>query len=67
MAKSIINYRRATLRDANQISSVLMDFYNMKDANEASEAFISEMEKDFHYIVAVQNNIIIGLRKESSL
>ena len=61
MAKSIINYRRATLRDANQISSVLMDFYNMKDANEAAEAFISEMEKDFHYIVAIQDDVIIGL------
>ena len=61
MAKNIINYRRATLKDANQISSVLTAFYNMKDANEASEAFISEMEKDFHYIVALQDNIIIGL------
>ena len=61
MAKNIINYRRATLKDANQISSVLIDFYNMKDANEASEAFISEMEKDFHYIVALQDDVIIGL------
>ena len=61
MAKSIINYRRATLRDANQISSVLMDFYNMKDANEAAEAFVSQMEKDFHYIVAIQDDVIIGL------
>ena len=61
MAKNIINYRRATLKDANQISSVLIDFYNMKDANEASEAFISEMEKDFIYIVALQDDVIIGL------
>ena len=61
MAKNIINYRRATLKDANQISSVLIDFYNMKDANEASEVFISEMEKDFHYIVALQDDVIIGL------
>ena len=44
MAKNIINYRRATLEDANQISLVLIDFYNMKDANEASEAFISEIQ-----------------------
>ena len=61
MAKNIINYRRATLKDANQISSVLIDFYNMKDANEASEVFISEMEKDFHYVVALQDDVIIGL------
>ena len=61
MAKNIIHYRRATLKDADQISSVLTAFYNMKDANEASEAFISEMEKDFHYIVALQDDVIIGL------
>ena len=61
MAKNIINYRRATLKDADQISSVLIYFYNMKDANVASEAFISEMEKDFHYIVALQDDVIIGL------
>ena len=61
MARSIINYRKATIKDANQISSVLIDFYNMKDANEAAKAFISEMEKDFHYIVALQEDVIIGL------
>ena len=60
MARSIINYRKATVKDAAQISSVLIDFYNMKDANEAARAFISEIEKDFHYIVAVQNDVIIG-------
>ncbi len=61
MAKSTINYRKATFKDVNQISSVLMDFYNMKDYNEASDAFKSEIEKDFNYIVAVQDDVIIGL------
>ena len=61
MTKSIINYRKATIKDADQISSVLIDFYNMKDAKEASEAFAAEMEKDFHYIVALKNDVIIGL------
>ena len=61
MARSIIYYRKATIKDADQISSVLIDFYNMKDANEAAKAFISEMEKDFHYIVALQDDVIIGL------
>ena len=61
MARSIINYRKATVKDAEQISSVLIDFYNMKDTNEASEAFTSEMEKDFHYIVALQDDVVIGL------
>ena len=36
MAKDIINYRRATLKDIDQISSVLMDFYNMDNHGEAS-------------------------------
>ena len=61
MGKSIIKYRKATQKDADQVSAVLINFYNMKDANEASEAFILEMEKDFHYIVAIKDNIIIGL------
>ena len=61
MARSIIYYRKATIKDADQISSVLIDFYNMKDAKEASEAFVTEMEKDFHYIVALQDDVIIGL------
>ena len=61
MGKNIINYRKATLKDANQISLVLMDFYNMKDTNEAFEAFMSEMRKDFHYIVALKDDVIIGL------
>ena len=61
MGKSIINYRKATLKDADQISLVLIDFYNMKDAKEASETFISEMEKDFHYIAALKDDVIIGL------
>ena len=61
MLDSIINYRKATFQDVDQICFVLMDFYNMDNAKEASNAFISEMEKDFNYIVAEQNDIIIGL------
>ncbi len=61
MVDSIINYRKATFQDVDQICSVLMDFYNMDNAKEASSAFISEMEKDFNYIVAEQDGVIIGL------
>ena len=61
MVKSNVNYRKATLKDVNQISSVLMDFYNMKDYKEASEAFKSEIKKDINYIVAVQDDVIVGL------
>ena len=57
----MIKTRKATLKDIDQICSVLVDFYNMKNNSEAEKAFISEMEKDFHYIVATQNNKVIGL------
>ena len=40
MDKNIINYRKAILKDAGQVGSVLIDFYNMKDLNEASEALV---------------------------
>ena len=39
MVDSIINYRRATFQDVEQISFVLMDFYNMENVEEASECF----------------------------
>ena len=45
MLDSIINYRKATFQDVDQICFVLMDFYNMDNAKEASNAFRSEMEK----------------------
>ena len=57
----MVKTRNASLKDAEQICSVLVDFYNMKDSAEAKEAFFSELEKDFHYIVATQNGKIIGL------
>ena len=61
MVDSIINYRQATFQDVEQISFVLMDFYNMENVEEASNAFTSEMEKDFNYIVAEKDGSIIGL------
>ena len=57
----MVKTREATLKDVDQICSVLVDFYNMKDIAEAETAFLSEMEKEFHYIVATQNDKIIGL------
>ena len=57
----MVKVREATLKDVDQICYVLVDFYNMEDNAEAKKAFISEMEKDFHYIVATQNDKIIGL------
>jgi len=53
--------KQASYADKNQIAEVLLEFYNMSDINEAINSFLSELEKDFHYIVAVQENKIIGL------
>ena len=56
-----IIFKKATIDDKNEIAKVLLDFYNMSDLNEAINAFSSELEKDFHYIVAVEEDKIIGL------
>ena len=47
--------------DANAVANVLLDFYNMKDMAEAEETFFLELKKDFHYIVATEDEKIIGL------
>ena len=56
-----IIFKKATIDDKNDIAEVLLDFYNMNDLNEAISAFSSELEKDFHYIVAIEKDKIIGL------
>ena len=56
-----IIFKKATIDDKNEIAQVLLDFYNMNDLNEAINAFSSEFEKDFHYIVATEQDKIIGL------
>ena len=61
MNANAIVIKEATHDDKSQIAKVLLDFYNMSDLNEAINAFLSELEKDFHYIVAVENGKIIGL------
>ena len=53
--------KEANHDDNNQIAEVLLGFYNMNDLDEAINAFLSELEKDFHYIVATENDKIIGL------
>ena len=61
MNDNAIVIKEATHDDKSQIVEVLLDFYNMSDLDEAINAFLSELEKDFHYIVAVENGKIIGL------
>jgi len=53
--------KEATSEDEIQVANVLLDFYNMDNHDEAVNTFLSEIEKDFHYIVAIENDKIIGL------
>ena len=61
MPKDNIVLRVASYDDKEQIAKVLLDFYNMNDRDEAIKSFISELDKDFHYLVAEENGKIIGL------
>ena len=53
--------RKAEYKDTDQIVPVLLDFYNINDAEEAAQVFKTELKKDYHYIVAMENEKIIGL------
>ena len=53
--------RKATLKDAGGIADVLMQSYNIKDLKEGSEVFKNEIRKNHHYIVAENNEKIIGI------
>ena len=61
MNENSILLREATYHDKDQIAKVLLDFYNMKDADEAAQSLNNELDKDFHYIVAEEAGKIIGL------
>ena len=58
---SNIILRKAKLEDVNQIANVLLDFYNMENLDEARNAFLTEVSKDYKYILAIENGIIVGL------
>ena len=61
MKKNKLLIRSAIDKDAYQIANVLLDFYNMENGEEATKVFINEQEKEFYYIVAIENNEILGL------
>ena len=61
MNSDSIVLKEASPKDEIQVADVLLDFYNMDDITEAVETFRSELEKDFHYIVAEEAGKIIGL------
>lgn len=52
--------RKAKQEDAEQIAKVLISAYNIKTIEEAIEIFKKETKKEYHYIVAEENNKIIG-------
>ena len=58
---SNIIIRKAKLEDVNQIANVLLDFYNMENVDEARNAFLTEVSKDYKYILAIENGMIVGL------
>ncbi|MBS3114694.1 GNAT family N-acetyltransferase [Candidatus Woesearchaeota archaeon] len=53
--------RKAALKDAKGIANVLMQSYNIKDLKEGIDAFKNEIKKQHHYIIAEENNKIIGV------
>ena len=55
-----MQFRKAAKKDAEQISKVLISFYNMNE-EEAKSAFLNETKKGHHYIVAEEGGKIIGL------
>jgi|TARA_B100001971_G_C17659291_1_gene271943 ribosomal protein S18 acetylase RimI-like enzyme len=53
--------RKAAKKDSEQIAEVLLSFYNLENSEEAKNAFLNEIKKGHHYIVAEDENKIIGL------
>lgn len=53
--------RKATIKDAKEIASVLIKSYNIKDLNEGINTFKNEIKKNHQYIVAEEKGKIIGI------
>ena len=58
---SKVKIRKAVLNDADEIANVLLDFYNIEDHEEAKKIFIDEQKKGFHYLIAVEDDQVLGL------
>ena len=56
-----ITIRRGEPGDVEQVGSVLLSFYNMRDLVEAQEAYRRELEMGHRYIVAEYDGTIIGI------
>ncbi len=53
--------RKATEKDAISVAKVLLESYNMSSLSEAKEAFLLELRKEHHYVVAEDNGEIVGV------
>ncbi len=56
----MIEIRNANEMDANDIASVMIQFYNMDNLNEAKNAFFDELKKGHNFIVSVSETRING-------
>ncbi|MFH1409386.1 MAG: GNAT family N-acetyltransferase [Nanoarchaeota archaeon] len=56
-----MDIRKATLLDAEAIGHILKESYNISSVEEGAEAFRLELQKSHHFIVAVEENVIVGL------
>ena len=53
--------RKAQEQDATQIAVVLEDAYNIDSVEEGIQVFKEEQTKGYHYIVAEEDNKIVGI------
>ena len=53
--------RKATLKDAKEIATVLVKSYNIKDLEEGINVFKTETKKIHNYIVAEDSSKIVGI------
>ncbi|MDA1196401.1 MAG: GNAT family N-acetyltransferase [Nanoarchaeota archaeon] len=53
--------RNAQQQEATQIAAVLKDAYNIDSVQEGVEVFKTETNKGYNYLVAVEDNKIVGL------
>jgi ribosomal protein S18 acetylase RimI-like enzyme len=53
--------RNAKLEDAEGIANVMKESYNIDSIDEGKKVFLSEMKKEHHYVVAEENDKILGI------
>ena len=56
---SEIKIRKPLQNDVDEIAYVLLDFYNIEDHQEAKKVFIDEQKKDFHYLLAFEDDKVL--------